>query len=159
MTTSAGSDRSGAAGLEFAALSCCAAVDADRTNLPPGRRRLPARCGGVPRPDQIIGWVTPRRCCGRRIRGCFRTARSTTVRPRHQRKRAVRPGAVVPLVDILNALPPGLPLSVEWWQEPCYSAAEWAAHALAGMRAFLAQYYAADRAAERARSNNPTTSS
>ena len=58
-----------------------------------------------------------------------------------------------------DALPAGLPLSVEWWQEPGYSAAEWAVHALAGTRAFLEQYYAADRAAARARSNKPTTSS
>jgi sugar phosphate isomerase/epimerase len=59
-------------------------------------------------------------------------------------KQCCRPGAGgVPLAAILDALPPGLPLSLEWWQEPGYSAADWASTALHGTRAFLEQYHTA----------------
>ncbi len=51
----------------------------------------------------------------------------------------------VPLAAILDALPPDLPLSIEWsrGRESAYSAAEWARIALHGTREFMAGYYAA----------------
>jgi hypothetical protein len=51
----------------------------------------------------------------------------------------------VPLAEILDALPAGLPLSIEWGpgKDSGYSAAEWAKIALDGTRAFLEAYYAA----------------
>jgi sugar phosphate isomerase/epimerase len=49
----------------------------------------------------------------------------------------------VPLGDILDALPPDLPLSIEWSdRESGYTAAQWAKIALDGTRAFLEGYYA-----------------
>jgi sugar phosphate isomerase/epimerase len=49
----------------------------------------------------------------------------------------------VPLGDILDALPPDLPLSIEWSARGSgYSAAEWARIALDGTRAFMEEYYA-----------------
>src|SRR5579884_2302903 len=49
-----------------------------------------------------------------------------------------------PLFDILDALPAGLPLSIEWGRPPnsSYSAAEWASIALQATRTFLHAYYA-----------------
>jgi len=48
----------------------------------------------------------------------------------------------VPLRDILDALPPGLPISVEWSATPGAElpAVEWAARALASTRRFLEAY-------------------
>ena len=50
----------------------------------------------------------------------------------------------VPLGDILDALPPDLPLSIEWGpgRDSGYSAAEWAKIALDGTREFMESYYA-----------------
>src|SRR5436190_21076302 len=50
-----------------------------------------------------------------------------------------------PLGDIPDALPPNLPLSIEWGpgRDSGYSAAEWAKIALHGTRAFMEEYYAA----------------
>jgi sugar phosphate isomerase/epimerase len=50
----------------------------------------------------------------------------------------------VPLAEILDILPAGLPLSLEWAmpRDGSYSAADWAKHALDGTRSFLDQYYA-----------------
>ncbi len=50
----------------------------------------------------------------------------------------------VPLKEILDALPPGLPLSLEWGPGRSFegSAADWAKHALEATRGFLEQYYA-----------------
>lgn len=50
----------------------------------------------------------------------------------------------VPLVEILDILPVGLPLSLEWAMPSLgtYSPAEWAKHALEGTREFLSGYYA-----------------
>jgi sugar phosphate isomerase/epimerase len=50
----------------------------------------------------------------------------------------------VPLGDILDALPVGLPLSIEWsrGRDSEYSAAQWAKVALDGTRAFMEGYYA-----------------
>jgi len=50
----------------------------------------------------------------------------------------------VPLHEMMDALPAGLPLSLEW-PAPAgssYSAAEWAAFALEHTRRYLEQYYA-----------------
>jgi sugar phosphate isomerase/epimerase len=50
----------------------------------------------------------------------------------------------VPLGEILDALPAGLPLSIEWSdRDSGYTAAQWAKIALDGTRAFLDEYYAA----------------
>jgi len=51
----------------------------------------------------------------------------------------------VPLAEILDILPSGLPLSLEWSmpREGGHSPAEWAKYALEGTRQFLAEYYAA----------------
>jgi sugar phosphate isomerase/epimerase len=48
------------------------------------------------------------------------------------------------LAEILDILPRGLPLSLEWAipAQGGYTPAEWAAHALAGTREFLSGYYA-----------------
>jgi sugar phosphate isomerase/epimerase len=58
---------------------------------------------------------------------------------------ALKPGeGQVPLVEILDILPAGLPLSLEWAM-PAYggqSPAEWAREALTGTRQFLSGYYA-----------------
>jgi sugar phosphate isomerase/epimerase len=53
----------------------------------------------------------------------------------------------VPLAEILDALPAGIPLSIEWspGRDASYSAAEWAKIALDGTREFMATYYAARR--------------
>jgi sugar phosphate isomerase/epimerase len=58
----------------------------------------------------------------------------------------------VPLAEILDILPSGLPLSLEWSmpQEGGYSPAEWAKYALEQTRQFLAEYYAARPASSRA---------
>jgi sugar phosphate isomerase/epimerase len=50
----------------------------------------------------------------------------------------------VPLFEILDALPPGLPLSIEWGRprDAGYTAAEWARIALLAARRFLDQYHA-----------------
>jgi len=51
---------------------------------------------------------------------------------------------MVPLYEILDALPPDLPLSVEWGRprDGSYSAAEWARIALDATRRFVDGYYA-----------------
>ena len=58
----------------------------------------------------------------------------------------------VPLTEILDILPPGLPLSLEWSmpREGGYSPAEWAKYALEQTRQFLAEYYASRPALSRA---------
>lgn len=55
----------------------------------------------------------------------------------------------VPLGDILDALPAGLPLSIEWsrGRGSEYSAAEWAKIALDGTREFVETYYASKKSA------------
>ena len=56
----------------------------------------------------------------------------------------------VPLFDILDALPPGLPLSIEWGRardSSSYSAAEWAKLALDATRRFVERYEASPRPA------------
>lgn len=52
---------------------------------------------------------------------------------------------MVPLADILDALPDGLPLTVEWSapRDAAYSARDWARTALESTRRFLDGYYAA----------------
>ncbi|MBV9329707.1 MAG: sugar phosphate isomerase/epimerase [Chloroflexi bacterium] len=58
---------------------------------------------------------------------------------------ALKPGeGQVPLTEILDILPVGLPLSLEWAMPSrgSYSPAEWAKEALEGTRQFLAGYYA-----------------
>jgi sugar phosphate isomerase/epimerase len=54
----------------------------------------------------------------------------------------------VPLTEILDILPDGLPLSLEWSmpRDSTYSAAEWATHALQHTRQFLEQYHASRQA-------------
>jgi hypothetical protein len=51
----------------------------------------------------------------------------------------------VPLSDILDALPSGLPLSIEWGRprDASYTAAEWARIALDATRRFVDRYAAA----------------
>jgi hypothetical protein len=51
----------------------------------------------------------------------------------------------VPLFDILGALPPDLPLSIEWGRprDSNYSAAEWAKIALEATRRFVDRHAAA----------------
>jgi sugar phosphate isomerase/epimerase len=51
----------------------------------------------------------------------------------------------VPLGEILDALPPDLPLSIEWGRPPGsnYTAAEWARVAIEATRRFVDNYYAA----------------
>ena len=58
----------------------------------------------------------------------------------------------VPLTEILDILPPGLPLSLEWSmpREGGYSPAEWAKYALEETRQFLAEYYASRPAISKA---------
>jgi hypothetical protein len=54
---------------------------------------------------------------------------------------------MAPLHDILDALPPDLPLSVEWGRpkDGGYSAAQWASIALDATRRFVDEYYAAKK--------------
>ncbi len=57
-------------------------------------------------------------------------------------KQCICPGeGEVPLAQMMDRLPPNLPLSVEYWQQPGYSAQEWAHKALADVRRFLDGYY------------------
>jgi len=58
----------------------------------------------------------------------------------------------VPLAEILDILPSGLPLSLEWSmpRDGGYSPPEWAKYALEPTRRFLAEYYAARPAVSRA---------
>ena len=56
-------------------------------------------------------------------------------------------GGMVPLAEILDILPQGLPLSLEWsaGRDSGYSAAEWAKIALETTRKYLEGYYAAKK--------------
>ena len=51
----------------------------------------------------------------------------------------------MPLTEILDILPPGLPLSIEYGRprDGSVSAADWAKIALDASRTFVARYYAA----------------
>jgi hypothetical protein len=54
---------------------------------------------------------------------------------------------VVPLGDILDILPQGLPLSLEYHlRDKRYTELAWATHALDGTRRFLRQYYESKKA-------------
>ncbi|HEU0167635.1 MAG TPA: hypothetical protein VFS62_07645, partial [Chloroflexota bacterium] len=59
-------------------------------------------------------------------------------------KQCIRPGdGEVPLAAMLDALPPDIELSVEYWQRPGYDATTWARTAYADTARWLEGYAAA----------------